>query len=75
MIPRQKRGRAEAYNRIQIQSASCEDGGSFAKGQRTTACFFNERLFWASEETEDPEGEEQLMGKAKQQWCKINKQK
>lgn len=67
MIPRLQRGRAEAYNRIHIQSASCEDGGSFAKGQRTTACFFNERLFWASEETEDPEGEEQLMGKAKQQ--------
>lgn len=32
-----------------------------------TAHFINEELFWASEETEDPEGEEQLMGKEKQQ--------
>lgn len=67
MIPRQQRGRAEAYKRIHIQSVSCKDGGSFAEGQRMTAHFINEELFWASEETEDPEGEEQLMGKEKQQ--------
>lgn len=52
---------------IHVQSASCKNGGNFAKGQRMTAHFLNEGLFWAPEETEDPEGEEQLMRKEKQQ--------
>lgn len=42
-------------------------GGNFAKGHRMTAHFLNEGLFWALEETEDPEHEEQLMRKEKQQ--------
>lgn len=46
-----------------------ERWGNVTKGRRVTAHFLNEGLLWAPEETEGPEGEEQLMRKEKQQWC------